>query len=114
MRFHKLFLLFLLLGKPLKAQTVSPFVTEARAGETVTLDIEISEPADFINVYRKTGVTSTPSLIGQIAVQPDVWAYAWDYTMPGGTISQYRFFVVPKKGAELLGESNGVRVKRVK
>lgn len=114
MRFHKFLLLFLLFGKPVAGQTLTPFVAEARGGDTVTLGIEISEPADFINVYRKTGVTSTPSLVGQIAVQPGVWSYSWTYTMPGGSVSQYRFFAVPKRGSELLDESNGVRITRKK
>lgn len=114
-RFHKAFLLFVLLAKPCWADTeLDNLLTEARAGDVVTLTIHNSEPADSLQIYRKTGVTSQPSLVGSIPVQPDVWEYAWSYKMPGGSISQYRFFVVPKRGAELLGESNGVRVKRVK
>lgn len=115
MRFNKLFLLLLLLGKPAWSQTITtPFYKEARTGDVVEMDVSISEPLDFINIYRKTGVTSTPSLVGIITVTPSVSTYTWSYKMPGGTTAQYRFWAVTKKGSELLDESNGVRVKRVK
>lgn len=110
----KLILFLLLFSVPCLAQTVAPHYAEARTGETVTLEILISEPADQINVYRKTGVTTSATLIGSVPVLENVWEYEWLYLMPGGTTTQYRLFVVPKKGAELLNESNGVRVKRIK
>lgn len=102
--------LCLLLGQLAFAEEVPSF----SAGETITLEIYITDVADTINVYRKTGVTMAPSLVGTIPVLPDVWVYDWSYKMPTGTVSQYRFWVVPKKGTELLDESNGVRVKRKK
>lgn len=113
-RIHKLFLLFLLLVKPVQAQTADPLLTEARAGDTITLTVHNSEPADTLQVYRKTSVTATPSLVGSIPVIPDTWEYTWKYIMPGGTTAQYRFFVVCKKNGILEGESNVARVKRIK
>jgi len=97
------------------AQTnLDPLYYEARSGDPIKMEIHITEAADFINVYRKTGVTSTPTLLGSVPVQVDVWSYQFMSSMPSGSTLQYRFFAVPKKGAELLSESNGVRVKRIK
>ena len=88
------------------------FVTFASSGEVVSFGILAPDNVDGINVYRKTGVLSSPTLLGTIPVTKGVGEYFWDFRMPSGTTPQYRLWSVTKKGTQLLDESNGVRVVR--
>ena len=103
------YLLLLLLCSTSMAQTVSK-----RTGEIIYLKA-CGADGDTLNFYRKTGVTTSATKIGTVLRIPDVLeCKEFQYIMPGGSTAQYRFFVVPLKVGELLEESNGVRVKRIK
>lgn len=114
MRYLLLLFVLLINQTQLFSQRMEPLVIEAKAGEIITLVIENADPADSFNIYRKTGVTSAPALMDSIPAQPDVYTYEWEYKMPGGATPQYRFWVAVRRNGILEGESNVVRVKRVK
>src|SRR3972149_692452 len=88
-----------------------PQPIEKQAGDIIVFTVQLSDQADSISIYRKTGVTTMPSKIGSIPVVSGTNRYEFQYVMPGGTTKMYRFFAVPIRGFEFLEESNGVRVK---
>ena len=109
-----LFLLFSLCG--LAAEFAGIQVQKA-SGEPIQFSLSYvwkAEEKGAFYLYRRTGLTSTPSKVVTLAQTQ----LTYDYMMPGGTTKEYRFYAVPvflsQTGSVIFigPASNEVLVKR--